>query len=185
MSFILTLFSFRELTSRSMRLYPFLQNTGGFFVAVLEKVGIYGALDRYGSNHSDVPGCDIDEERQDTQTEEDVRPIHEIVTNGHAAEKIDETVTDGDAAENIDKIVANGDAADDRYGRRSLINPVGRKAEQIASRCRFLVAVPRMDASVQRMTERGAVCDVFRIITTLISNLPSLQRRQGKQAFTK
>ncbi|KAI8906840.1 S-adenosyl-L-methionine-dependent methyltransferase [Gorgonomyces haynaldii] len=48
--FVPTMFPPQEIESfgmeKCLRIYPFSQNTGGFFVAVLEKVGDYGALDK-------------------------------------------------------------------------------------------------------------------------------------------
>jgi hypothetical protein len=35
-----------------MRIYPHSQNSGGFFVAVIEKVAEYGTVDKYNENQT-------------------------------------------------------------------------------------------------------------------------------------
>ncbi|KND03593.1 uncharacterized protein SPPG_01069 [Spizellomyces punctatus DAOM BR117] len=55
---------------RCLRVYPFLQNTGGFFVAVLEKVASYGALDRIPGNEPNVELEATAEEKEETETKE-------------------------------------------------------------------------------------------------------------------
>jgi hypothetical protein len=45
---------------KCLRVFPFLQNTGGFFVAVFKKVGPFGNLDRYAAGEvaeADLADC--------------------------------------------------------------------------------------------------------------------------------
>jgi hypothetical protein len=71
---------------KCLRIYPHLQNTGGFFVAVIEKVGAFGSIDRansfYEKNQEDHIGDGLIDD-------DEVSELNEVVVDENNREDLD------------------------------------------------------------------------------------------------
>lgn len=89
---------------KCIRIYPFLQNTGGFFVAVFEKVKQFGSVDKYNQRRKDKKNIIDDEEFEELEN----LVSKEILTSDSLQTKRQTEVDPADTSKKFIKVDSDG-----------------------------------------------------------------------------